>query len=145
MRVIRRVLASVSCMVREGVRGSRFGYFGLEGVSGGHERGCGTPFLCRAKSFDCDFGLRVSIAGFGYPWKSINKCIDLGVLPRLFVFLGTVATMHIYRLCGGCGIAGNLHYVKGVAMFCCREDCSVESDELNHKVDFFSRPQEGIS
>lgn len=80
---------------------------------------------------------------FGYPWTVWTSAqVRLGVLPRLFVFLGTMTAMHMY----GCGSAGNLHYVKGVAMFFCRrEDCSVESDGLNHKVDFFSRQQEAIS
>lgn len=55
-----------------------------------------------------------------------------------------MTAMHMYRHCG-CGSTGNLHYVKGVAMFGGREDCSVESDGLNHKVDFFSRQQEAIS
>lgn len=63
---------------------------------------------------------------------------------RLFIFLETMTAMHLYRHCG-CGSKGNLHYVKGVAMFGGREDCSVESDGLNHKVDFFSRQQEAIS
>lgn len=53
---------------------------------------------------------------------------------RLFVFFGIMIVMYMY----GCGSVGNLYYVKGVVMFfCCREDCSVESDGFNYKVDFF--------